>query len=95
MGHHETHIGGQDGGPYIPRPVGVGKCADVLGQSRHTKGLVKDSAVLVPVAERIPAGAPEQGEGDASLSHGCSVQMFRLASECCASQLRDFIDCSS
>lgn len=76
MGHHETHIRGQDGGPYIPGPVGVGKCAHVLGQSRHTKGLVKDSAVLVPVAEWIPAGAPEEGEGNASLSHGCSVQAF-------------------
>lgn len=77
MGHHETHIRRQDGGPYVPRPVGAGKCAEVLGQSRHSKGLIKDSAVLVPVAEWIPAGGPEQSEGDMSLSHGCSVQAFR------------------
>ena len=90
MGHHEAHVGGQDGRPYVAGPVGAGECAQVLGQGRHTEGLVKDSAVLVPVAKRVPAGGPDQGEGDTSLSHGRCVQEARA---CCwgASRLRAFM----
>lgn len=74
VGHHEACIRGQDGRPYVSWPVGAGECAEFLRQGWHTEGLVEDSAVLVPVAEWIPAGGPDQSEGDMSLSHDCCVQ---------------------
>uniref|UniRef100_A0A3B5ARL8 Uncharacterized protein n=1 Tax=Stegastes partitus TaxID=144197 RepID=A0A3B5ARL8_9TELE len=67
--HHGCHFRGQDGGPQVPRPVGAGECAEVLGQSRHTEGLVEDAAALLPVTEWVPAGGAEQSERNTSLSH--------------------------
>uniref|UniRef100_A0A8C2UJM6 Uncharacterized protein n=1 Tax=Chinchilla lanigera TaxID=34839 RepID=A0A8C2UJM6_CHILA len=42
----------------------------LLGQPRQPEGLVEEAALRrVPVAERVPAGAPQEGEGHAALSH--------------------------
>uniref|UniRef100_A0A672FWC6 Uncharacterized protein n=1 Tax=Salarias fasciatus TaxID=181472 RepID=A0A672FWC6_SALFA len=71
--HHGRHVGGQDGGPQVPRPVGAGECGKLLGQGGHAEGLVEDAAALVPVAEWIPAGGPQQGERNTSLGHGGCV----------------------
>uniref|UniRef100_A0A8D0KQF4 Uncharacterized protein n=1 Tax=Strix occidentalis caurina TaxID=311401 RepID=A0A8D0KQF4_STROC len=42
----------------------------ILGDMGHPKGLVEEAAAMVPVAEGLPAGAAQEGEGDAALSHG-------------------------
>uniref|UniRef100_A0A8C4FGT6 Uncharacterized protein n=1 Tax=Dicentrarchus labrax TaxID=13489 RepID=A0A8C4FGT6_DICLA len=73
VGHHDAHVRSQDGGPQVARPVGAGECGKLLGHGRHSKGLVEDAAVLVPVTEWIPARGAEQGERNTSLSHGCGV----------------------
>uniref|UniRef100_A0AAQ5ZKX6 Uncharacterized protein n=1 Tax=Amphiprion ocellaris TaxID=80972 RepID=A0AAQ5ZKX6_AMPOC len=85
VGHHGSNFWGQDGGPQVPRPVGAGECGEVLGQSRHTEGLVKDAAALVPVTEWVPAGGAEQGERNMSLTHDGCVQ---AAEECCCVQMK-------
>lgn len=73
VGHHQAHVWGQDGGPHVARPVGAGVRGEVPGHGRHAEALVEDPAVRLPVAERVPAGGPQQGEGNASLGHGCRV----------------------
>ncbi len=80
MRHHGAHLWGQDGGSHIPRPVGAGECGKVFGQGWHAEGLVEDAAALVPVTEWVPAWGAQQGERDASLSHGCFDQEEE---ECC------------
>uniref|UniRef100_A0A8C3MJJ7 Uncharacterized protein n=1 Tax=Geospiza parvula TaxID=87175 RepID=A0A8C3MJJ7_GEOPR len=48
----------------------------ILGDVRHPEGLVEQAAAMVPgerplpVAEGVPAGAAQEGEGDAALGHG-------------------------
>uniref|UniRef100_A0A669PBB2 Uncharacterized protein n=1 Tax=Phasianus colchicus TaxID=9054 RepID=A0A669PBB2_PHACC len=48
----------------------TGPLVPVLRDVRHPEGLVEEAAAMVPVAERLPAGAAEEGEGHAALGHG-------------------------
>uniref|UniRef100_A0A3P8YXG8 Uncharacterized protein n=1 Tax=Esox lucius TaxID=8010 RepID=A0A3P8YXG8_ESOLU len=71
LGHH----GGQEPGnghvrAQVAGPVGAGKGGELLCEGGHAEGLVEEPVALVPVAEGVPAGGPEQAEGDASLCHG-------------------------
>uniref|UniRef100_A0A3B1JE33 Uncharacterized protein n=1 Tax=Astyanax mexicanus TaxID=7994 RepID=A0A3B1JE33_ASTMX len=53
----------------VPGPVAAGKEWQLLWESWHAEGLVKQPAALVPVPEGVPGGAAQEGEGDASLGH--------------------------
>uniref|UniRef100_A0A8V1ANV2 Uncharacterized protein n=1 Tax=Gallus gallus TaxID=9031 RepID=A0A8V1ANV2_CHICK len=48
----------------------AGPLVPILGDVRHPEGLVEEAAAMVPVAEGLPAGAGEEGEGHAALGHG-------------------------
>uniref|UniRef100_A0A8C0Z9M4 Uncharacterized protein n=1 Tax=Cyanistes caeruleus TaxID=156563 RepID=A0A8C0Z9M4_CYACU len=55
----------------ISRPgAAAGPLVPVLGDVGHPEGLVEEAAAMVPVAEGVPAGAAQEGEGDAALGHG-------------------------
>jgi len=55
----------------IPRPGAAARpLVPVLGDMGHPEGLVEEAAAMVPVAEGFPAGAAQEGEGDAALGHG-------------------------
>lgn len=55
----------------VPWPgAAAGPLVPILRDVRHPEGLVEEAAAMVPVAERLPAGAAEEGEGHAALSHG-------------------------
>uniref|UniRef100_A0A8D2ZE50 Uncharacterized protein n=1 Tax=Scophthalmus maximus TaxID=52904 RepID=A0A8D2ZE50_SCOMX len=73
VGHHAAHVRGQHGGPQVSRPMGAWECGKVLWQGRQAEGLVEQAAVLVPVAEWVPARGAKQGEGNTSLGHGCCL----------------------
>uniref|UniRef100_A0A8V5GLI0 Uncharacterized protein n=1 Tax=Melopsittacus undulatus TaxID=13146 RepID=A0A8V5GLI0_MELUD len=45
----------------------------VLRDMGHPEGLVEQPAPMVPVPERVPAGAAQEGEGDAALGHGAAA----------------------
>uniref|UniRef100_A0A672UJ17 Uncharacterized protein n=1 Tax=Strigops habroptila TaxID=2489341 RepID=A0A672UJ17_STRHB len=44
----------------------------ILRDMGHPEGLVEQAAAMVPVSERVPAGAAQEGEGDAALGHGAA-----------------------
>uniref|UniRef100_A0A8D0YL90 Uncharacterized protein n=1 Tax=Sus scrofa TaxID=9823 RepID=A0A8D0YL90_PIG len=74
------HCGGAlDGGrgqrAHVARPAAVAQpLRPLLGQPGQPEGLVEEAAVgRVPVAERVPAGAPQERERHTALSHaGCA-----------------------
>uniref|UniRef100_A0A493T5M1 Uncharacterized protein n=1 Tax=Anas platyrhynchos platyrhynchos TaxID=8840 RepID=A0A493T5M1_ANAPP len=54
----------------IPGPGAAARpLVPILGDVGHPEGLVEEAAAVVPVAEGLPAGAAEEGEGHAALSH--------------------------
>uniref|UniRef100_A0A663E286 Uncharacterized protein n=1 Tax=Aquila chrysaetos chrysaetos TaxID=223781 RepID=A0A663E286_AQUCH len=42
----------------------------ILRDMGHPEGLIEEAAAMVPVAEGVPAGAAQEGEGDAAFGHG-------------------------
>uniref|UniRef100_A0A8C3UA94 Uncharacterized protein n=1 Tax=Catharus ustulatus TaxID=91951 RepID=A0A8C3UA94_CATUS len=66
---HQGALPGQQA--EISRPgAAAGPLVPILGDVGHPEGLVEEAAAMVPVAERVPAGAAQEGEGDAALGHG-------------------------
>uniref|UniRef100_A0A8C3GQB1 Uncharacterized protein n=1 Tax=Cairina moschata TaxID=8855 RepID=A0A8C3GQB1_CAIMO len=65
---HQGALPGQQ--TEIPGPGAAARpLVPVLGDVGHPEGLVEEAAAVVPVAEGLPAGAAEEGEGHAALSH--------------------------
>uniref|UniRef100_A0A667I4I2 Uncharacterized protein n=1 Tax=Lynx canadensis TaxID=61383 RepID=A0A667I4I2_LYNCA len=56
---------------HVARPAAVAEpLRPLLGQPGQPEGLVEEAAVgRVPVAERVPAGAPQEREGHSALGH--------------------------
>uniref|UniRef100_A0A8C4ULC5 Uncharacterized protein n=1 Tax=Falco tinnunculus TaxID=100819 RepID=A0A8C4ULC5_FALTI len=55
----------------ISRPGAAARpLVPILGDMGHPKGLVEEAAATAPVMEGLPAGAAQEGEGDAALGHG-------------------------
>uniref|UniRef100_A0A8C5X0C8 Uncharacterized protein n=1 Tax=Malurus cyaneus samueli TaxID=2593467 RepID=A0A8C5X0C8_9PASS len=66
---HQGALPGQQA--EIARPGAAARpLVPILGDVRHPEGLVEEAAAMVPIAERVPAGAAQEGEGDAALGHG-------------------------
>uniref|UniRef100_H0W7U7 Uncharacterized protein n=1 Tax=Cavia porcellus TaxID=10141 RepID=H0W7U7_CAVPO len=68
-------VGGRDFGgdwgqrAHVARPAPE-PLRPLLGQPRQPEGLVEEAAVRrIPVAERVPAGAPQERAGHAALGH--------------------------
>uniref|UniRef100_A0A8C0QBM5 Secreted protein n=1 Tax=Canis lupus familiaris TaxID=9615 RepID=A0A8C0QBM5_CANLF len=57
---------------HVARPAAVAEpLRPLLRQPGQPEGLVEEAAVgRVPVAERVPAGAPQEREGHSALGHG-------------------------
>uniref|UniRef100_A0A8B9BB72 Uncharacterized protein n=1 Tax=Anser brachyrhynchus TaxID=132585 RepID=A0A8B9BB72_9AVES len=65
---HQRALPGQQ--TEIPGPGAAARpLVPVLGDVGHPEGLVEEAAAMVPVAEGLPAGAAEESEGHAALSH--------------------------
>lgn len=56
---------------HVARPSAVAQpLRPLLGQPGQPEGLVEEAAVgRIPVAERVPAGAPQEREGHSALGH--------------------------
>uniref|UniRef100_A0A674GPG7 Uncharacterized protein n=1 Tax=Taeniopygia guttata TaxID=59729 RepID=A0A674GPG7_TAEGU len=66
---HQGALPGQQA--EIPGPgAAAGPLVPILGDVGHPEGLVEEAAAVVPVAEGVPAGAAQEGEGHAALGHG-------------------------
>uniref|UniRef100_A0A6I8N7V8 Uncharacterized protein n=1 Tax=Ornithorhynchus anatinus TaxID=9258 RepID=A0A6I8N7V8_ORNAN len=67
-GHLLGHGAGQQA--HVARPAGAaGPRVPVLGGAGQAERLVEETAALVPVPERVPAGGPQEGEGHTALGH--------------------------